>query len=86
MSTPVVMFARNPWNAAFGSRIAFADLAGRQTDWTGDRCKSSSVAMGHWKAPQRLTVRHLFFQQGRRWSRSMCGIATIDRAAAEHSC
>ena len=31
------MFARNPWNAAFGSRIAFADLAGRQTDWTGDR-------------------------------------------------
>ena len=31
------MFARNPWNAAFGSRVAFADLAGRQTDWTADR-------------------------------------------------
>ena len=31
------MFARNPWNAAFGSRVAFADLGGRQTDWTGDR-------------------------------------------------
>ena len=31
------MFARNPWNTAFGSRVAFADLAGRQTDWTGDR-------------------------------------------------
>ncbi len=31
------MFARNRWNAAFGSRVAFADLAGRQTDWTGDR-------------------------------------------------
>ncbi len=31
------MFARNPWNAAFGSRVAFVDLAGRQTDWTGDR-------------------------------------------------
>ena len=31
------MFARNPWNAAFGSRVAFADLAGRQTEWTGDR-------------------------------------------------
>ncbi len=31
------MFARNPWHAAFGSRVAFADLAGRQTDWTGDR-------------------------------------------------
>ena len=31
------MFARNAWNAAFGSRVAFADLNGRQTDWTGDR-------------------------------------------------
>ena len=31
------MFARNPWHAAFASRVAFADLAGRQTDWTGDR-------------------------------------------------
>ncbi|MEQ1800955.1 MAG: glucoamylase family protein [Gammaproteobacteria bacterium] len=31
------MFARNPWNVACGSRVAFADLAGRQTDWTADR-------------------------------------------------
>ena len=31
------LFARNPWHTAFGSRVAFADLAGRQTDWTGDR-------------------------------------------------
>jgi cyclic beta-1,2-glucan synthetase len=31
------MFARNPWNPAFGSQVAFADFAGRQTDWTGDR-------------------------------------------------
>ena len=31
------MFARNPWNMAFGSRVAFADLGGRQTAWTGDR-------------------------------------------------
>jgi cyclic beta-1,2-glucan synthetase len=31
------MFARNPWNATFGSRVAFADLSGRQTQWTGDR-------------------------------------------------
>ena len=31
------MFARNPWNVAFGSRVAFADLAGQQTEWTGDR-------------------------------------------------
>ena len=31
------MFARNAWHPAFGSRVAFADLGGRQTDWTGDR-------------------------------------------------
>jgi cyclic beta-1,2-glucan synthetase len=31
------MFARNPWNAAFPGRIAFADLCGRQSAWTGDR-------------------------------------------------
>ncbi|MCK6370085.1 MAG: glycosyl transferase, partial [Gammaproteobacteria bacterium] len=31
------MFARNPWNAIFASRVAFADLAGRQTGWTADR-------------------------------------------------
>lgn len=31
------IFARNPWNQGFGTRIAFADLAGRATDWTGDR-------------------------------------------------
>jgi cyclic beta-1,2-glucan synthetase len=31
------MFARNAWNAAFGSRVAFADLNGWQRDWTGDR-------------------------------------------------
>ncbi|MBB6251101.1 GH36-type glycosyl hydrolase domain-containing protein [Nitrospirillum iridis] len=31
------LFARNRWNAAFGARVAFIDLGGRQTDWTGDR-------------------------------------------------
>ena len=31
------MLARNPWHAPFGSSVAFADLAGRQTDWTGSR-------------------------------------------------
>jgi cyclic beta-1,2-glucan synthetase len=31
------MLANNPWNPAFGKRVAFADLAGRQTSWTGDR-------------------------------------------------
>ncbi|MBB4199779.1 glycosyl transferase [Rhodoblastus sphagnicola] len=31
------IFARNRWSAGFGSRVAFADFSGRQTDWTGDR-------------------------------------------------
>jgi cyclic beta-1,2-glucan synthetase len=31
------MLARNPWNTEFGRRMAFADLAGRQQSWTGDR-------------------------------------------------
>ncbi len=31
------MFAQNACNAGFGTRVAFADLAGRQTQWTGDR-------------------------------------------------
>jgi cyclic beta-1,2-glucan synthetase len=31
------MLARNHWSAWFGSRVAFADLAGRQLTWTGDR-------------------------------------------------
>jgi cyclic beta-1,2-glucan synthetase len=31
------MLANNPWNPAFGECVAFADLAGRQTSWTGDR-------------------------------------------------
>ena len=30
-------FARNPFNPGFGTRIAFADLCGAQTDWTCDR-------------------------------------------------
>jgi cyclic beta-1,2-glucan synthetase len=32
-----VMLARNAWRPEFGSRIAFADLGGRQQRWTGDR-------------------------------------------------
>jgi cyclic beta-1,2-glucan synthetase len=32
-----VMLAHNHWSAEFSGRVAFADLAGRQTGWTGDR-------------------------------------------------
>ena len=31
------VFTRNAWSQEFGTRIAFVDLAGRQTAWTGDR-------------------------------------------------
>jgi cyclic beta-1,2-glucan glucanotransferase len=31
------MFALNSWSQDFGSRVAFADLGGAQTAWTGDR-------------------------------------------------
>ena len=31
------LFARNAWNGEFAERIAFADLGGSQTSWTGDR-------------------------------------------------
>jgi cyclic beta-1,2-glucan synthetase len=31
------MFARNPWNNQFGECVAFMDLNGKQTGWTGDR-------------------------------------------------
>jgi cyclic beta-1,2-glucan synthetase len=31
------MFARNPWRTEYRNRVAFADLAGHQTTWTGDR-------------------------------------------------
>ena len=31
------LLARRPWSIAFPGRVAFADLRGRQTAWTGDR-------------------------------------------------
>ncbi|MFV3131949.1 GH36-type glycosyl hydrolase domain-containing protein [Niveispirillum sp. KHB5.9] len=31
------LLARNPWSTSFSGRVAFADLCGRQTAWTGDR-------------------------------------------------
>ena len=33
------MFARNPMNNDFGGRVAFLDLDGRQSSWTGDRAE-----------------------------------------------
>jgi cyclic beta-1,2-glucan synthetase len=35
--TTGALLARNPWNAAFGSHVAFMDIRGRSTSWTADR-------------------------------------------------
>ncbi|MGO9039015.1 MAG: GH36-type glycosyl hydrolase domain-containing protein [Steroidobacteraceae bacterium] len=50
------MFAHNPWNTAFGSRVAFADLAGVQTNWTADR-REFLGRHGTLEAPAALTGR-----------------------------
>jgi cyclic beta-1,2-glucan synthetase len=31
------IFAQNNWSNSFGGRVAFADMGGKQTAWTGDR-------------------------------------------------
>ena len=33
------MLAYNPWDQEFGTRVAFADLGGRQTGWTANRAE-----------------------------------------------
>ncbi len=35
--TTGAMFAHNPWSLQSSAQVAFADMAGRQTSWTGDR-------------------------------------------------
>jgi cyclic beta-1,2-glucan synthetase len=43
------MFASSAWNAEFANRVAFADLGGRQTSWTGDRLEflGRNAILGH---------------------------------------
>ena len=53
--TTGALFARNYWNSEFGGRVAFADLGGRQTAWTGTG-RSSWVATGHLIIQPRLNV------------------------------
>jgi cyclic beta-1,2-glucan synthetase len=50
------LFARNPWGTAFPGRVAFADLCGSQTTWTGDRGEFIGRG-GHLGAPAALTRR-----------------------------
>ena len=48
------MFAQNRWSIPFGSRIAFADMRGRQDGWTGDRLEFIG-RNGTLASPQSLT-------------------------------
>ena len=83
------LFARNPFNMGFGTRVAFADMRGAQTDWTCDRREflgrngllSRSARPDRWRA---------LVQEGRRRSRSLrapCARRSIcRRAARSRSC
>jgi cyclic beta-1,2-glucan synthetase len=50
------MFARNPWNVQMGEQVAFADMGGKQTGWSGDR-REFLGAHGRLAAPKALTLR-----------------------------
>ena len=51
------LFASNKWNPDFANRVAFADMAGRQTSWTCDRREfigrngslAEPAALGNWQ-------------------------------------
>ena len=49
------MLAHNPWSTGFAGRIAFADLGGRQTGWTGDRSEFLGFG-GNMAAPAALAA------------------------------
>ena len=75
------LFARNPWDAAFGSRVAFADLAGRQSQWTADRGEFLG-RHGTLEMPAALASRTPLVRPHRRRPRSVLRTADVDVAAA----
>ncbi|MDE3115046.1 MAG: glycosyl transferase, partial [Pseudomonadota bacterium] len=50
------LLVRNPWSIGFAGRVAFADLGGRQTSWTGDRSEFLGFG-GDMSAPAALEGR-----------------------------
>ena len=71
------MFARNPWNSGFNTRVAFADLAGRQTQWTGDR-REFLGRHGSLEQPAALTGNAATLRTHGRRTRSMLCDASVD--------
>ena len=51
------IFARNSWNIEFGQRVAFVDLCGSQSAWTGDR-KEFIGRNGNMQKPDGLIPGH----------------------------
>ena len=57
-ATTRAMLVRNAWNSDFGSRVAFVDMNGHQTSWTGDRREflgrlGDTTRPGRARAPRR---------------------------------
>jgi cyclic beta-1,2-glucan synthetase len=76
------MFAHNPWNHVFGSRVAFADLAGRQTQWTADR-REFLGRHGTLDRPAALTGRATLSQRVGAGLDPCCALQTFVELAAD---
>ena len=72
------MFARNPWSNRFAERVAFADLDGRQTAWTGDRTEFIGRD-GALDRPLALTLGVALSNRVGAWPRSVRRPADADR-------
>ena len=71
------LFARSMLGGEFAGRIAFTDLAGTQTSWTGDRTEFLG-RHGTFERPLALQRGRGIVRKGRRRSRSLWGASTVD--------
>jgi cyclic beta-1,2-glucan synthetase len=76
------MFAQNPWNTVFGSRVAFADLAGSQMHWTADR-REFLGRHGTLERPAALTGRAPLSRRAGAGLDPCCALQTFVEIAAD---